>query len=150
MISFLGNASARKWLIMVAFLFLSPFSVSHDGGWKDDMREYYRHQQDILNTIINSKDFDNLIDGEKFSFKENEILSGDENVLLKKAGCKVDIEAAPKGLYIILGDLFIGGKDPVVRARVQLEIPGRELLVNVALQYVAGSDSWAITYFGSM
>ena len=111
-----------------------------------DIKKYNIEKEKILNVVINSIHFDSIYSGKKVYFVENELLSKETPIKLKRKWCKVRIlekqEIIEKGKqYAGIGDFTMDRENPQV-ARVQI-FASPNYTLNLGLK--KEKDKWTIT-----
>ncbi len=109
-----------------------------------DLEKYNKEKEKILNVIINSAQFDSVYSSKRVYFVENELLSKESPLVMKKKKCKVKVkkrEDLTGKNYVALGDFTMDRNNPI-HARVQLEIIPSETLLNLSLEKKNGK--WKI------
>jgi hypothetical protein len=114
-----------------------------------DLEKYNREKQEILNLVFNTIQFDSVYNSKKLYIVENELLSQDSPIVIKRKKCKAIIMTKEKLVkrnksYIGLGD-FTLERHPPIRARVQVFTSTTNQLLNFGLEKKEGV--WIIVNF---
>lgn len=135
------NTISKITLILV----LITSSISGFSQEAFDIKKYNLDKEKILNLIINSPQFDSIYISKKVVFQENELLSKNIPIKLKKGKCKVRISKVIDPIknieYVVLGD-FTSERINPTKARVQIENPKQKKLLNLRLEKINGE--WKI------
>lgn len=130
-----------KKLHAVCFLLVICLQLSAQAF---DINVFNAEKEEILNTIINSAQFDSVYTSKRVYFCESELLSKATSIILKRKNCKVRIKSREelKGKsYIVLGDFTMARINPQ-NVRVQLSIMPTKILLNLRLE--KKNDKWLI------
>ena len=129
---------------VVVFLVLGICQMS-SYAQSGDSEKYGLQKQKVLNVVINSTQFDSVYLSKKVYFEENELLSPDAKLNLRRKKKRVVIVEDGRLLkgkqYVVLGD-FTTDRENMTTARVQLEVMPQGTLLNVYL--VKREDEWII------
>ncbi len=100
----------------------------------------------VLNTVINSPQFDSVYNSKKVYFEANELLTKETPVKLKKGKCDVQIieNGSTIKQYVVLGD-FTTDWNNMTAVRVQLEIMPQDTMLTLRLEKINGE--WQITAY---
>lgn len=130
-----------KKLHIVCFLIVICLHLS---AQEFDISAFNAEKEEILNTIINSAQFDSVYTSKRVYFCESELLSKITSITLKRKNCKVRIRSREelKGeSYVVLGDFTMARINPQ-NVRVQLSIMPANTLINLRLE--KKKNKWSI------
>lgn len=111
-----------------------------------DLKKYNKEKEKILNTVINSVQFDSIYSAKRVYFATNELLSKSTPLTLKKGKCKVKVlersELKQKGKeYVSIGDFTMPKENPTY-VRVQIYSSLTRKTLNLKLE--KNKDDWVI------
>ena len=113
-----------KKLLLFIILFITSYCVFSQ---EFDMEQYYEEKEKIINTVLNSPEFDSVYNFQQVYIKANELVHCDTPMDLKKNGKSVVILDDLKALdsiglpYVHIGDLTADWNNPIA-VRVMIEI----------------------------
>ena len=125
-------------------IFQITHSISGFSQESFDIQKYNLEKEKILNLIINSPQFDSVYKSKRIVFLENDILTKNTPIKLRKGKTKVRIikkKIIKNREYMVLGD-YTTPKVNAVGARVQLVNQKKNLILNVGL--IKENGEWKI------
>lgn len=125
-------------------IFQITYSISGFSQESFNIQKYNLEKEKILNLIINSPQFDSVYKSKRIIIMENDILTKNTPIKLRKGKIKVRIikkDIIKNREYIVLGDYTTPKVNPV-GARVQLVNQKKNLILNVGL--IKENGEWKI------
>lgn len=129
-------------ITLIIFQFTN--SISGFSQESFNIQKYNLEKEKILNLIINSPQFDSVYKSKRIIIMENDILTKNTPIKLRKGKIKVRIikkDIIKNREYIVLGDYTTPKVNPV-GARVQLVNQKKNLILNVGL--IKENGEWKI------
>lgn len=132
---------------IICYALLLSLSFSVNGSAQSfDNEKYNKEKEKILNTIINSVQFDSIYFSKRVYFASNELLSKSTCLVLKKGKCKIRIQDPAKLKlkqrgYVSIGDFTMPKENPTY-VRVQLYSSSTSKILNLRLEKI--NDEWVI------
>ncbi len=131
----------------ITILIICFFFVLKTSAQKIDLKEYNKEKEKILNTIINSLEFDSIYSEKQVYFIANELLSISTPITLKKGELKVIIleDTTLKQMkqgYVCIGDFtsMLKKNPPYVRVQLYSSLTNN----NLNLMLEKNKEDWVI------